>query len=570
MTTVARRVPRVRATSGSIAVSHLAPLRPWYPAGATATVHLELSATEPVIARARLELLDVDRVVAAVERKFRLPAGRSSRRLRVALPLARRHGYGLALTVHDAAGRTGRALSAVEALEGWWESPRHAVLVDFEEGAPIAERVAAFADWHVTVAQFYDWMWRHYRYEPPAGNSFMETLGGRVSQKVVRAGVAACHAAGIAALAYGSVYGAEREYVDQHPDERLFDDEGRPLSLGETFFITDLRPGSPWRRRLLDEYQRACSRFGFDGIHMDTYGQPHEGFAADGTRVRFAEVYPGLVAEAAERLAPLGRHVQLNCVDGFPLEAVAAAPSVANYLELWPPDVRYADVVQWIERARRLGEGRQVVIAAYLSAMRAAGDDPRRRAGAVEAGILLTCVISVAGGYHQVLAEHDRLLVEGYYPEAVKLTTREFTEMRAAWQFGARYVHLLSDPALKPEPVDGLELRDGRGQPVPVSETPEAGRVWVRIASLSAGGRVTQLVDLRRQHDDHWDAEREAPEPASGWSIRWRDAGPAPVAMSPWTGDGSSSRLPAADDGPGSSGWWRLPRFRRWLTILDR
>ena len=72
-----------------------------------------------------------------------------------------------------------------------------------------------------------------------------------------------------------------------------------------------------------------------------------------------------------------------------------------------------------------MGEGRAVVIAAYISALRAAGADRRGRAGAVEAAILLTSVIAAAGGYHHVLAEGDRVLVEGYYPEARRLPAAE-------------------------------------------------------------------------------------------------------------------------------------------------
>jgi dextranase len=461
--------------------------------------------------------------------------------------------------------------SAVEALQDWWESPRHAALTTFASPDATAAAVRALRDWHVTVVQDYDWMYRHYRYTPPRaerlpGDAFVDSLGRRVSHAAVRAGVRAGHSVGIATLAYGSVYGAEREYVDRHPDERVFDETGEPISLGGTFFINDIRPNRPWRRRLLAAYGNAIRRFGFDGVHMDTYGPPHRAIAADGTRLEFADLYPGLIADGAAAVAasrPDAR-VLFNCVEGFPLDTVADAPAAAIYLELWPPDERYVDIVRWIDRARSVGRGRAIVIAAYLSCLRDAGTEPRARAAAVEAVLDLTSVITASGAYHHVLAEGNRVLVEGYYPVARKLRLAEAAELRAAWTFGARYVHLLSDPRVVTEPIDGLEILDGRGSAIALSVDPVAGAVWARASHVPGGMRVLNLVDLRAQPDDCWDAGRAAVEPAVGWRVRWPDARDL-VAMSPWTDAGRARAVGIEADGFGS-----LPAFRRWAVVVDR
>ena len=519
--------------------------------GATTTVDVELL------------LLDLDRVVDRVQRRYRLSPGRSRRIERVALPSKPRRGYGLKLDVRWPGG-SAAAESAVEALDGWWQSPRHAAITEF--GSPVQgrRRIQALRNWHVTVVQHYDWMYRHYLYAPPRGDTFLDALGRRVSHRAVRAIVREGHRAGIASLAYGSVYGAEREYVDAHPSERVFDEAGVSLSLGETFYINDLRPASPWRARLLSEYERACRGFGFDGIHMDTYGPPHHAVAADGEAIDFASLYPGLIADGASRVAAAreGGRVLFNCVEGFPLETVAGAPTAAVYLELWPPDVAYHDIVRWTDRARALGGGKQVVIAAYISALRAAAEDAGARAGAVEAAVLLTCVIAVAGGYHHVLAEGDRVLVEGYYPEARKLARAEGAELLAAWAFSARYVHLLSDPAAVPNGIGGLELRDDSGRPVPVSDIPAAGSVWVR-ATATPSGRVFQLIDLTGQSSDRWDDVRQPSPLRRGWAISLPGA-VAPVAASPWHRRGAAMPVPAR----GTDGEWRLPAFRRWVLVV--
>lgn len=523
-------------------------------------VELTFTTLAAAAVRVELSLLDVDRCVDMSYAVFRLPPGRSTRTLSVNLPDAARHGYGLRAIVESEAGRS-VAQGAIEALDGWWQSPRHAALTSYRTAKATAAAVRRLRDWHVTVVQLYDWMYRHYRYEPPSGDIFVDALGQTVSHAAVRAAVTTGHEVGIASLAYGSVYGAEREYVDAHPDERVFDADGVPLSLGEVFYINDLRPESPWRRRLLDEYQRTIRYFGVDGIHMDTYGPPHHGFGSDGTAISFAALYPALIADGAAAVAavdPTAR-VLFNCVEGFPLEAVATAPAAAIYLELWPPDIDYADIVRWIEQARHLGQGRAVVIAAYISTLRTVEHDAARRVGAIEAAVLLTSVIAASGAYHHVLAERDRLLVEGYYPEARALQRRERSEISAAWAFTARYLHLLSDPGSTESAASGFEIRDGGGRLVPTSATPTSGSVWVRATVTPDFTRVVQLIDLLDQVDERWDAERQPMNTRRGWRLVWPDEErpPRQVAMTPWSGRGAARRMVAG----------ALPPFRRWIVV---
>lgn len=561
----------------------LRPARAWARPGGALPVEAELRGVAGQAVRLRLALLDLDREAGeAVTRRVRLgPSGTAVVRLRPRLPGIARRGYGLRLTVADRDGAVvGMTETAVEALDGWWDAPRHAAIVDFRDARATVADVRALRAWHVTVAQAYDWMWRHYRYLPPGGaRSFTDTLGRTVSLDAVREGVRAGHAAGIATLAYGSVYGAEREHVERHPGDRVFDAEGRPLSLGGTFFINDVRPGAAWRRRLLREYAGAIRRIGFDGVHMDTYGPPWTAVAADGSPVDFAAEYPGLIADGARAVAtarPAGRsrtrpgarpvpRVLFNCVEGFPLEATASAPTAALYLELWPPDERYVDLVRWIDRARAVADGRAVVIAAYAAAMRdsaAIGTGPAR-AAAFEATLLATSVIAAAGAVHHTLAAPDRLLVEGYYPAAIALRAGESRELRAAWRFTARYVHLLSDPGATSLALDGLALSDAAGAPVLLASTPVAGSVWARAVRTPRGDRVVGLVDLRDQAGDRWVAPARPSPRRTGWRLAWPGVS-APRFASPWSRHGATTALRAR---PGAAA--PLPPWRRWAIVVD-
>ncbi len=547
----------------SIAIVGFGPARTWARPGSSVTVAAVLHAAEPCSVRASVSLLDVGGLIERHEIELRLTAAPQTLDVSFVLPTTPRRGYGLRLTL-EAGESASVATSAVEAIDGWWESPRHAAMTGYEDRAAAEDAVRELASWHVTTMQHYDWMWRHYQYLPPDGaRIFQDALDRRVSHGALAAAIDAGHEVGIASLAYGSVYGAEPEYVDEHPDERVFDDTGTPLSLGGAFYINDLRPGSPWRERLLGEYVAALEAFPFDGIHMDTYGPPHTATSADGAILDFALLYPGLIDEAAGRVAAVrsSSRVLFNCVEGFPLDAIAPAAASCLYLELWPPDRSFSDVVRWIDRARSLADGRQVVIAAYAATLR--DEVPlEARAEAFEAVLLLAAVITAAGGYHHTLADGDRLLVEGYYPAAVPMQPGEIDTLRALWQFSARYVHLLSAPQLALLDPDGLTLTDAHGQEVDWSLEPCADSIWVRASRLGDGRRVLNLVDLREQPDDYWDAPKSVAHAAVGLSIEWPGFR-GPQAATPWPGDGDAERLEAA--GPS----WLVPDFERWLLMVE-
>jgi len=549
-------------------ITSLRPVRGWVEPGAWVRATAGISSSEPTSVRVSLRLLDLDRAVAATSVEVRLEAGTTSVELGVRAPGLERRGYGLEAAVYQGEAMVASALDAVEVLTGPWRSPRHAAVIDYSDPAISGPATGALVDWHVNMAQHYDWMWRHYRYRPPdRSTEFVDALGRMVSHRALRASIDHGHAAGIAALAYGSVYGAETEYVERHPDERVFDAAGQPLSLGGTFHINDIRPGSSWRSRLLAEYTGAIEHFGFDGIHMDTYGPPHAGFAADGTPIDFAQLYPGLIDEAARVSADTaaGARVLFNCVEGFPLAAVAPADAAALYLELWPPDDGLDDVVRWVDRARALARGRAVIIAAYAAAMREEGA-MADRAAAFEATLLLGSVIAAAGAYHHTLAAGDRLLVEGYYPAAVPMEPGEIAELRALSRFSARYVHLLSDPGSGLVELPGLELRDRSGAPVAWSSEPRPGVIWARAFRTPEHVSVLHLIDLRDQDDVLWTRPKRTARVRAGLAVRWPHASERARVASPWSRDGSPVVVAGRD------GWLALPADPRWqmLVATDR
>src|SRR5258708_19798579 len=83
-------------------------------------------------------------------------------------------------------------------------------------------------------------------------------------------------------------------------------------------------------------------------------------------------------------------------------------------------------------------------------------------------------------------------------------------------------------------PLDGIELVAAGGASIAISSEPRAGAVWARATQLADGRRVLNLVDLRSQPNDRWDALRSIAAPVAGWRIRWPGSGEL-TAPSPWS-----------------------------------
>ena len=267
---------------------------------------------------------------------------------------------------------------------------------------------------HLNCVQFYDWMYTHYDYVPPQ-DRFANVLGKVLDFGAVRWRIGHCRQRGMAPMAYASVYGAEMSLAQAHPDWLLYDGTGRPMSLGNVFFIQDLSPDCGWRRQLLTAYQQALD-LGFAGLQCDTYGSPRAGLTHDGREVSLGAALPGLMAKAQALAAaadPVMGGAIVNCVRAWPLDIMAKAPGAAHYVEVWDPDETYRDLHELGMRARRLDPGRQLVLAAYLPAFHREAGPP---VGAMAGLRLAAAAIFAAGGFHLLMGEGSGVLADPYFP----------------------------------------------------------------------------------------------------------------------------------------------------------
>ncbi|HEX6509627.1 MAG TPA: glycoside hydrolase family 66 protein [Chloroflexota bacterium] len=430
----------------------------------------------------RVTVWDLDRVVVQVQTAV------TGEEQTVDFPLPRTpgRGYGVGIELLDPSGAVrARRHSAVDVQTSWMAVPRYGFLSEFGPGEMYDERADQLLARHITVVQFYDWMYRHYQYLPPA-DVFTDILGRNLALSSTRHALAAIHARGMAGMAYGSVYGAEPEYALDHPDELLYDAAGQAESLANLFYLQDVRSG-PWRDHILGQYETAIREVGFNGIHADQYGDMGPAFDRGGKPVDMAAALAGIVgvAEAAARQAG-GDGIIFNCVTNWPVEHVASESEAATYIEVWPPYIQLDDLGKLVTEARRLAPERQVILAAY---MQSAAKDPARASAAT---LLTAATIHAHGGFHLLLGEGTGILVDAYYPKFVRPDARFQNRLMEQWDFIVRYTAYLFDQSLAPLSAQGIK----------------AGRLWP-IRRSGPGVETLSLINARS--GDLWDVLKEEP-----------------------------------------------------------
>ncbi|MGE5676306.1 MAG: glycoside hydrolase family 66 protein [Mycobacterium leprae] len=425
--------------------------------------------------------------------------------------------FGADASLVQAGNAVATAATAFDVAPTWGYAPRYGFLSDFRPGGSAeqdAETLDHLLRLHISCVQFYDWMYTHYDYLPPT-TVFTDVLGRTVDFDAVRRRVQFCRARGMAPIAYGSVYGAEKPFSDAHPDWLLYDGAGNPYNLANLFFIQDPSPESGWRQYLLGAYKQALD-LGFAGIHCDTYGSPKAGLTHDGRLVRLDEVLPGLMADAqalAEAADPVEGGCMLNNVKAWPLESMAKAPGSTLYSEVWPPEVTYHDLHELILRHRRLDTRRQPILAAYLEPFYPKHERPE---GAMAGLRLASATIFASGGFHLLPGEGQGILAHAYYPDHGRLSAEDWAVVQAYWDFQTRYGPLLADPSAVDVTVancgNGAQESQYGGEGLAFSAKALPGTVWT-ILKDGPGYRTVNLLNLTAVTTPEWNAAQpDAPE----------------------------------------------------------
>jgi dextranase len=392
-------------------------------------------------------------------------------------PPASPRGYGVTVELRGQSDIVIDSIStAFDILPDWTVFPRYGFLTDFApDKADIDDTLDALVQFHINGLQFYDWQYRHDRLLPPESR-YIDPLGRELSLDTVHEFITAAHKRGMAAMPYLAVYAASIKFWQAHPDWALYDADGQSITFEDFLGLMDPSPGSPWTAHLQNECSQVLAQLPFDGLHVDQYGDPKEGFNAAGVRVDIPTAFAAFI-RTLKATHPQAA-VVFNAVGNWPIETLAAAPQDFVYIEIWPPDVYYRNVRRIVANARTLSGGKPVVIALYL---------PVNRPENIR---LANALIFSLGGSRIELGEQAQLLADPYFPKHQTLGCDLRKMLRRYYDFVVRYGELLGPTA---EIFEHCEVVTPPG-------------VWA-VTRSAPGWLAVSLINMSGLNDPRWDEE---------------------------------------------------------------
>jgi dextranase len=447
-------------------------------------------------------------------------------------------GYGVEATLEREGGQIlARASTAFDVLSSWTAYPRYGFMTEFAPGRQgIGPTLDLLCRYHINGLQFYDWQFRHDTLVSPTPE-YLDPLGRRLSLSTVRDLVGAARARGMASMAYLAVYAASRSFWESHPTWSLRDAEAQPVPFGERFLgLMDPSPGGPWARHLLAEAEGALDSLAFDGLHIDQYGDPRQGYRADGSPVDLAESFAAFVDACKDRRPEAA--VLFNAIDAWPLARLARSRQDFAYLEIWPHRPQYDDLRSILEQARRDGRDTPMVAALYLPADRQ------------ENVRLVDALIAACGGTRIELGEDERLLTDPYFPNARPAPAPLLQILRQHYDFIVRYGELIGPSARA------------------AAHAPAAGPSSVWLFPRSSPGWTTfVLLNMTGIEEASWDRPHPAPHPLGPFSLELTL--PQPIQGAWWAtpdeGSPSMRRLRCCAAPPGIR--VEVPALARWGLV---
>jgi dextranase len=472
-----------------------------------------------------IEIRHLDEQPEVLERPVELAAGEQTLSLQWTPP-GSPAGYCARAELRPADGSPmSGASTAFDVLPRWTVFPRYGFLSDFSAGRPDAdETLLELARFHVNGLQFYDWQYRHEELIPPT-DEYRDPLGRSLSLRTVRELVARATRHGMAAMPYLAVYAASMGFWREHSEWALYDASGKPILFGGDFLgLMNPEPEGPWAQHLLAAADRALREIAFDGLHIDQYGEPKRAWNKRGEPVDLPASFVGFVRRARQRHPD--HTILFNAVGNWPINALAEAPLDFLYIEVWPPEVSYADLARIVLGAAQLSRWRAVVIALYLPADRPANV------------LLADAVILACGGTRIELGEGTRLLADPYFPKHQAIGDELRAELRRFYDYMVRCG----------EWIRAYQLPEAERTSWAIAEldtefVTRGGTLWAVRRALPRGA-VLSLVNLSGLETLRWDTAHPTPSLCRNldvglryphrpsrilWSCPERETGPQPL-----------------------------------------
>jgi dextranase len=294
------------------------------------------------------------------------------------------------------------------------EDPIMGFVTSFDDGSREAV-LSWLRELRCTVVQVYDWM-NSYSVPLAPSNDYDDPLGRSISRSSLATLIHGIRELGAVAQAYAPILAAGDDLAEQHPEWRLFRNDGAPESLGDLLQIMD--PGNvDWQRHWVEHYGAAFDSFGFDGFHLDTYGYPRNALNYEGTPVSLDIGFQQFVL--AVRTARPDALISFNQVNGVPRGFEPPTSPSFRYVEVWPPNDRWRHLEGLLRRSAGDAGARGDTLALYPPVW---GGD---RAAALRTAVLSEAVATLLGATMLIWGDDHGVLCHPYYVDHESLTEEE-------------------------------------------------------------------------------------------------------------------------------------------------
>jgi dextranase len=487
-------------------------------------------------AQITVEITELDTVLKAETFDVTVEEGVANLTSHWTIPAAYRfNGFGVDVRARAGEKSLASASTAFDVVEHWAQAPRYGFLATFHPTKSTAEMEAKLKwmkDCHLNVIQFYDWMYRHHELLPRQP-LFKDIFGRELSLDIVKEHVEICRRYGMKPIGYGAMYGAEKDFVAEHPDwvaaPRSFQGRNSMLDEHEEYIqIMNISGDCPWRAYIVEQFALAMEQVGFAGIHIDQYGFPKSYYSIVDGDYQYKDMGDEFASFLDYTRETLGQDAALifNAVNNWPIEKVAHKPQDAIYIEVWPPYETFNHLRHLILRAQELsGFSKQVILAAYIGPLN------HKRITTREAGEraarLTAAAIFANGGFHLALGEGAAVLTDAYYPEYKELSPEFSQVIKDYYGVITRYSRYLYSPTLRDQSavltggINGEVTLCRDGKQLTIGPDAKKDQIW-SIVKEDSEYKILHLVNHAGIDTDQWNVpQTEDPVRFTDLQVEW-------------------------------------------------